>query len=252
MSLIKYIITCLLLFSLTASYAQSLTEKTREELKGMQNNAVANENYELADKIKTHLIHLEDNKEKLTELEEKKKKALIIEDYDLVIYLENEINALKSGKPYVKEILSTETQPSNPTAQKIDNSKVDLLCGKKWALVSVKTVMAKNKKLVKSMSKTRPCMADNTLIFNKNQTFIIDEGSDRCNNTLQIIKGRWFWNSSKTAVTLRVSSGKKVFMKAFNKMPERPFLLNESSLIITATLYLGKNPMWDITETYNH
>ena len=55
--------------------------------------------------------------------------------------------------------------------------------------------------------------------------------------------------TKKLAGTLCAGKNKN----AHQQQEEKPeTLLNESSLIITATLYLGKNPMWDITETYNH
>lgn len=92
------ILTCLILaLSTTSSFAQSLSGKNAQELKKMQTEAVANENYDLAEKIKKQLDRIEANKAKIAKLEEEKKDAILIEDYSKAEALENEIEALKSG-----------------------------------------------------------------------------------------------------------------------------------------------------------
>lgn len=100
----KYKTFLLLSIFLTLSFSlfsQSLSNKTVEELNIMKKEAVASENYSLAGKIKAQIQRLEENKEKINNLEKEKEAALVIEDYDKVIALEKEINALKSGKKYV-------------------------------------------------------------------------------------------------------------------------------------------------------
>ena len=104
MRTIKLALTCLILtFFTTVSLAQSLAGKNALELKKMQTEAVANENYDLAEKIKKQLLRIEANKTKIAKLEEEKKDAILIEDYDKAEALENQIEALKSGNTAINE-----------------------------------------------------------------------------------------------------------------------------------------------------
>lgn len=126
-----------LLFFLLLSYssfAQSLSNKSVTELDTMKKDAISNENFELASKIKRELKSrvtidekiteknkllevavanedydkaeqlkkeiekLKANKIKIEKLKEEKKKSIALEDYDRVIAIEKEIKVLKSLK----------------------------------------------------------------------------------------------------------------------------------------------------------
>lgn len=98
MKVFKFALTCLIVLTVAATtYAQSLSGKSITELKTMQKDAVTNENYALAEKIKNQLKRIEGNKAKIEKLEEEKKSAILIEDYAKAELLENQIEALKNG-----------------------------------------------------------------------------------------------------------------------------------------------------------
>lgn len=141
MNIFKIALTCLLItLSTNATFAQSLTGKNPQELKKMQSNAVANENYGLAERIKIQLERIEANEAKISKLEEEKKDAILIEDYDKAEKLENQIEALKSGNTAVSvepkatpsavvetpapvNFQAINTTPSSPSN---DNAKQDM------------------------------------------------------------------------------------------------------------------------------
>lgn len=108
--LILLIVSC---FFSISSFSQSLTGKSEEQLKTMQKDAITKENYDLADKIKDQLKRIEANKVKINKLEEEKKAAILIEDYDKVIAIDKQIEALKNG-PITKEEPPVKVTP--PTA----------------------------------------------------------------------------------------------------------------------------------------
>ena len=117
------------------SFSQTLNSKSVSELKTLQKEAIASENYEIAKKIKNELktrktidekiaekntalktaVAVEDyekaeqlqkeidkltaNKAKIAQLKIEKKTAITTEDYDRVLAIDKEIKALKSLKP---------------------------------------------------------------------------------------------------------------------------------------------------------
>jgi len=104
MKINRLIITCLIILSTAVAVnAQSLVGKTATELEAMQKDAIAKEDYDLAEKIKHQLALLAENNRKIEKLEKEKETAILIEDYDRVIEIDKEIEALKRGETYVKE-----------------------------------------------------------------------------------------------------------------------------------------------------
>jgi len=110
----KCVFFLIVLFFIANNFnAQSLSDKSVEELKLIQKDAVAKEDYDLADKIKLQIKRLEDNKDKISTLESEKETAILLEDFDKVIDLDKQINALKNGTVYVKETVK-QVQPEAP------------------------------------------------------------------------------------------------------------------------------------------
>ena len=131
MNTIKLITFCIFLtLAATASFAQSLTGKSTEQLKEMQQQAIAIEDYDLAQKIKQQLNRIEQNKAKIKVLEEEKKTALSLEDYDKVMEIDKKIEALKNGeelKPFPKKEIATQPNPATtisttPTVGNVANN----------------------------------------------------------------------------------------------------------------------------------
>lgn len=110
----KIILPLIFILLSFSSFSQSLTGKSEEQLKTMQKDAVANENYDLAEKIKKQLERVEANKDKIKKLEEEKKAAILIEDYDKVIELDKQIDALKNGSVKKDEPAIKTTTPITP------------------------------------------------------------------------------------------------------------------------------------------
>jgi len=109
------IIGLLMLFVVVSANAQSLAGKSATELESMQKDALAKEDYDLAEKIKLQLSRLAENKGKIDKLEKEKETAILIEDYDRVIAIDKEIEALKSGKTYEEKSVTPVTVTPSPT-----------------------------------------------------------------------------------------------------------------------------------------
>ena len=89
---------------------KSLDDKLKEKQEELK-TALANEDYEKAEKLKSEIAQLEADIAKLKQLEEDKKIAVFQERYNDVMALEQEITDLKSGKR--KETTPQENKPNN-------------------------------------------------------------------------------------------------------------------------------------------
>jgi hypothetical protein len=255
----KQIIVCLIITLIALnSYGQDLTSKTIPELIEIQKNAITDENYDLAEKIKLHLEILEVNKEKIVQLEKEKQTALIIEDYDKVILLDKKIESLKTGDPLVD--LNT-----NKVINSKKSSDNELLCNGVWKLTSSNTVLARNKKPFKTFNRNLPCIMDNTVVFNNDRTFIVSPGINKCKAKESLISGNWQW-TDKTSITTSLSNLSSSFSLQFkgfsgvgfqrqkkNRSPNRKVLkVSENILTLETTIYDLNKPRFVTTETFIH
>jgi len=99
----QLIILCFLLLILPEDVrSQSFIGKTAVELKTMQKDALENEDYDLAEKIKQQLLIIDKNSGEIKVLQKEKETAILIEDYDRVIAIDKEIESLRNGESIKK------------------------------------------------------------------------------------------------------------------------------------------------------
>lgn len=101
----KVIISLLffLLFTI-ASAAQTLSNKSKEELKTMKQEAINSEDYDLAKKVTEEIKSRKTIDEKIAEKNIALNSAITVEDYDKAEQLKNEIEQLKANKIEIKQL----------------------------------------------------------------------------------------------------------------------------------------------------